>query len=250
MIDADASSKIANASVAIVGLGGLGCPAAVALLQAGIGRLLLIDDDTVDETNLHRQILYQDEDVGASKLPAAMRALQRLGARPEQLLPYPTRCLPETAREVLRQADVILEGADNYATKFLVCDAAHLLGKPVVHGAAVGWRATVLSSAAAGRPCYRCIFEDLPTGPGAARNCDTAGVMGPVTGFAGALMAEHALRLLAGISSAGTLHDYDGKTDRMRELSLSPRDGCPLCGSTPTILDLSEARYLGASCAA
>jgi adenylyltransferase/sulfurtransferase len=248
--DVDVSSKIASASVAIVGLGGLGCPAAIALVQAGVGRLILIDDDTVDETNLHRQILYQDEDVGTPKLPAAVRALQQLGARPEQLLPYPTRCVPETAGEVLKLADVILEGADNYATKFLVCDAAHLLAKPVVHGAAVGWHATVLSTAATGRPCYRCIFEDLPTGPGAARNCDTAGVMGPVTGFAGALMAEHALRLLSGMPSAGTLHDYDGKTDRLRELALSPREDCALCGSTPSILDLSEARYLGGSCAA
>lgn len=242
--------EFAAASVALVGLGGLGCPAAVALLQAGVGRLLLIDDDTVDETNLPRQILYQDEDIGQPKLPAAMRALQRFGARPEQLVPYPTRCVPETALEVLGTADVIVEGADNYATKFLVADAAHLLGKPVIHGAAVGWHATVLSSAATGRPCYRCIFEDLPTGPGAARNCDNAGVMGPVTGFAGALMAEQALRTLAGISSVSTLHDYDGKTDRLRVISLSARDSCLLCGSNPTILDLNEARYLGASCAA
>jgi adenylyltransferase/sulfurtransferase len=244
------SNAIAAARVAIVGLGGLGCPAAIALLQAGIGRLLLIDDDVVDETNLHRQILYEEADVGTAKLPAAMRALQRLGARPEQLVAYPTRCLPDTARSVLADADVIVEGADNYATKFLVCDAAHLLGKPVVHGAAVAWRATVLTSSAGGRPCYRCIFEDLPTGPGAARNCDTAGVMGPVTGFAGALMAEQALRIVVGLPGAGTLHDYDGKDDQLRVLALSAREDCPLCGDQPTILDLQEARYLGPSCAA
>jgi adenylyltransferase/sulfurtransferase len=244
------SNAIASASVAIVGLGGLGCPAAIALLQAGVGRLLLIDDDVVDETNLHRQILYEEADIGTAKLPAALRALQRLGARPDQLRACPTRCLPDTARAVLADADVIVEGADNYATKFLVCDAAHLLGKPVVHGAAVAWRATVLTSAAGGRPCYRCIFEDLPTGPGATRNCDTAGVMGPVTGFAGALMAEQALRLLTGFSSAGTLHDYDGKTDRLRVIALASRDDCPLCGKQPSILDLEEARYLAASCAA
>jgi adenylyltransferase/sulfurtransferase len=228
----------------------LGCPAAIALAQAGVGRLLLIDDDTVDETNLHRQILYQDDDIGQPKLPAAIRGLQRIGARPEQLLPFPTRCLPDTAREILSGADVILEGADNYATKFLVCDAAHLLGKPVVHGAAVGWRATVLTSAAAGRPCYRCIFEDVPTGQGAALNCDTVGVMGPVTGFAGALMAEQVLRTLAGAPAAGTLYDFDGKKDRLRSVQLSARHDCPLCGSAPIILDLAEARYLGASCAA
>jgi len=243
--------SVTSKTVAIVGLGGLGCPAALALVQAQVGRLILIDDDLVDETNLHRQILYGDDDIGKPKVPAAIQSLGRFRARPEQLLARSARCLPETARDLLSDADLILEGADNYATKFLVCDAAFLLGKPVVQGAAVGWRATVLATAATARPCYRCIFEDLPVGPGAAQSCDTAGVMGPLTGFAGALMAELGLQLLTDTStSSGTLYSYDGKLDQLRHARLSPRAACPLCGERPSIVDLNETRYLGAPCAA
>jgi molybdopterin/thiamine biosynthesis adenylyltransferase len=239
--------ELAHASIAIVGLGGLGCPAALALAKAGVGRLLLVDDDRVDETNLHRQILYHDSDVGCAKAPAAARALQRWGIAAERLQPVERRCLPDTAHDLLAPADLIVEGADNYATKFLVCDAAHLLGKPVVQGSAVAWQGTVLYSAPAGRPCYRCLFEDIPAGP--AQSCDTLGVLGALTGFVGALMADLAVRALRAEARGGTLYSYDGKGDRLRQLELQARPGCPLCGDRASILDLAEPRYLSAQCA-
>ena len=233
----------------IVGLGGLGCQVAAVLARASDLELWLCDDDLVDETNLHRQILYGDADVGQDKLSAALRALAAAGAAPERLVPIRTRLLPENARQLAREVDVVIEGADNFATKFLAADAAHLEGRPIVHGAAVRWVATAWAVAASGGPCYRCLFEDVP--PGAQQGCSEAGVMGPVVGFCGALLAELALRVLAGDESAyGALYTYDGERDSLRHVPASARSDCALCGSSPSIVDINEARYLTPECAA
>jgi adenylyltransferase/sulfurtransferase len=237
-------------SALVVGVGGLGCPAALALVEAGVGRVVLCDDDTVDSTNLHRQILFGEADVGSDKLDAAERALYRAGARPGSIELVRSRLLPDNARALVRGVDIVLEGADNFATKFLCADACWLEQRPVVHGAAVRLRATVLCAAAAGGPCYRCLFEDLPSGT-AAPNCADAGVLGPVVGFAGALMADRALSvLLADLSVFGTLVSYDAKTDRAREVSLRARAGCALCSAQRSIDDITYERYVAPSCAA
>src|SRR6478735_5119264 len=231
-------------------VGGLGCPVALALAEAGLGRLVLCDDDLVDVTNLHRQILFTEADVGTDKLQAAERALYRLGARPGSIELVRSRFLPDNARELARTVDVVIEGADNFATKFLCADACFLERRPVVHGAAVRLCATVLSVAPSGAPCYRCLFEDLPRGA-AAPNCAEAGVLGPVVGFAGALMADRALSLLLGDTSVyGNLVSFDGKVDRTRELALNQRPGCALCGPDRSITNISYDRYTAATCAA
>lgn len=228
--------------VALVGLGGLGCPAALSLIDAEVD-LVLLDDDEVELTNLHRQVLYSERDVGRPKLEAARDALIERGARPERLECHSTRFLPENAASLLEDLDLVLEGADNFATKFLCADACHLAGVPIVHGAAIRWRATAWLVSPQGKPCYRCLFEDLPRG--AQQNCDTAGVMGPVVGLAGALMAELGLRWLSGEASvAGSVWTYDGRTDRLRQVPITARAECPLCGAEPTISDTRESRYL------
>jgi molybdopterin/thiamine biosynthesis adenylyltransferase len=157
--------------------------------------------------------------------------------------------LPDNARQLVSEVDLVLEGSDNFATKFLAADAAHLARRPIVHGAAVRFVGTAWAVAAEGAPCYRCLFEDVP--PGAQQGCTEAGVMGPVVGFCGALMADLALRVLSGDAGAfGSLYTYDGQTDRLRQVSATARQACPLCGSAPTITDLDESRYTTPSCAA
>jgi molybdopterin/thiamine biosynthesis adenylyltransferase len=235
--------------VLIVGLGGLGCPVAAILSRASSIELWLCDDDEVDPTNLHRQVLYRDSDVGAHKLDAARNALVLAGAAPERLVLKRTRLLPETAADLMREVDLVVEGADNFATKFLTADAAKLAGRPVVHGAAVRLVGTAWAVSAEGRPCYRCLFEDVP--PGAQQGCSEAGVLGPVVGLCGALMADLALRVLSGDQSAfGSLYTYDGQKDRLRQVRAAPRSSCPLCGEAPSIADLSPSRYTSPSCAA
>jgi molybdopterin/thiamine biosynthesis adenylyltransferase len=233
----------------LVGVGGLGCPAAIALCDAGIGRLVLVDDDRVEESNLHRQILFNDEDLGSDKLDAARRRLSERGALEDGIELVRTRFLPENARSLARSADIVLEGSDNFATKFLAADACHLERTPIVHAAAIRWQATVWAVAPAGKPCYRCLFEDLPAED--APNCAEAGVVGPVVGMAGALMADLALRVLLGDNpDFGRIFTYSGKSDQLRAVSVSARSNCPLCGVQPRISDIDELRYTAAGCAA
>ena len=228
-------------SALVVGVGGLGCPAALALVRAGVGKVVLVDDDVVDASNLHRQILFSEDDVGTHKLDAAARLLARRG--PSELELVRERLLPENALALVDRASIVIEGADNFATKFLAADACRLANKPIVHAAAIRWTATVMAVSAAGRPCYRCLFEDVPRG--VQQSCDGAGVMGPVVGLAGALAADLALSVLSGDESRfGAVWSYDGKRDRLRETPLGPRPSCALCGAAPTISDLRQERYI------
>jgi molybdopterin/thiamine biosynthesis adenylyltransferase len=234
--------------VVVVGIGGLGCPTLWALSTALEAHWVLVDDDIVDEGNLGRQILFADADIGDSKLAAAQRKLQSLGVSAAQIELRAERLLPENAREIVRGASLVIEGADNYATKFLTADACHLERVPVVHGAALGWRATVWSVSAQGAPCYRCLFEDVPSDN--APNCSSAGVIGPVTGFAGALMADAVLDVLSERGRHGKLFSFDGQRDVLRSVSVAARPDCPLCGRAASIFAIDEERYTRQICAA
>lgn len=247
---ASPSARLASARVLVVGMGGLGCPAAIALAHAGVGTIGIADDDEVDVTNLHRQILYRDEDVGRPKVPVAAAALQRFAARVvvEQ---NPTRLLPPSAVDLVSRYDLVVEGSDNFATKFLTADACMLARRPVVHGAAVRWHGTALVVGAEGGPCYRCLFEDVPREN--APNCAEAGVIGPMVGVVGALQADLAVGWLrVGDAIAGTLVTFDGKTLGSRRRRIAPRRSCALCGLPPRhpdrITDIQAARYAPAPC--
>jgi len=215
---------LAGSRVLVVGIGGLGCPAALALARAGVGTIGIADDDVVDAGNLHRQILFRDEDVGRPKVEAAAAALLREvpNLRIER---HATRMLPQNAVELASRYDVIVEGSDNFATKFLAADACRIAKKTVVHGAAVRWHGTALAVSAIGGPCYRCLFEDLPREN--APNCAEAGVVGPVVGIVGAVQADLAISLLGGEEVAGTLFTFDGKTLAARRRKIPRRAGCP-----------------------
>jgi len=244
------SNGLSEKSILVVGVGGLGSPAALALARSGIGRLVLADDDVVEASNLHRQILFRDDDVGADKLDAAWASLVRVASESTRIELVRSRFLPDNARDLARSVDLVVEGADNYATKFLAADACALESRAVVHGSAVRWRATVWAVGSIGSPCYRCLFEDVPVDE-AQLNCAEAGVMGPVAGLAGAMMADLALRMLSNDeAAAGLVHTYDGLTDRLRSVAVTPRADCALCSPSRTIFDIDEARYVGRSCAA
>jgi molybdopterin/thiamine biosynthesis adenylyltransferase len=235
--------------VLVVGLGGLGCPVASVLARVPGLELWLCDDDLVDLSNLHRQTLYRDADVGHDKLDAAQAALIAAGAAPEQIRLVRSRLLPDNARQLVSQVDLVVEGSDNFATKFLAADAAKLEARPIVHGAAVRLVGTAWAVAGSGAPCYRCLFEDVP--PGAQQGCAEAGVLGPVVGFCGALMADLALRVLSGDATAfGSLYTFDARHDRLRQVEAPRRQDCALCGATPSITDINESRYTAPSCAA
>jgi molybdopterin/thiamine biosynthesis adenylyltransferase len=239
-----------RATALVVGVGGLGCPAALGLALAGVGRLVLADDDVVDATNLHRQVLFREADVGRDKLDAARDRLVEHGVAASRIELVRSRLLPDNAVALASSCDVVLEGSDNFATKFLAADACRLAARPIVHGAAIRWTATVWAVASGGRPCYRCLFEDVPVAA-AGLNCNEAGVVGPVVGLAGALMADLALRVLAGDASCyGKLFAIDGKRDELRPVEISPRESCALCSDSQIIFDTEETRYTRPVCAA
>jgi adenylyltransferase/sulfurtransferase len=237
-----------DAKVLLVGLGGLGCPTALILTRAGIGELRILDDDVVEASNLHRQILFSEDDVGRDKLRAGVEALERMCPdSPTRFEAIQSRLLPDNARELVRDADIVVEGSDNFATKFLCADTCFLERKPIVQGAAVRWITTALSCQPAGRPCYRCLFEDLPP-RNQAPNCAEAGVLGSVVGFGAALMAELTLRVVYGRPDYGHIYSYDGRIDRLRRHKLLSRDNCALCGHQPEIVSIEWSAYTGDNC--
>jgi len=238
---------LARAHVLVVGAGGLGCPAAMALAKAGVGTFTVLDDDTVEVSNLHRQIAYRDEDAGRPKVDAFREALARIAPN-VAVFTHHERLLPHNAVERMATCDVVVEGSDNFATKFLAADAALLAKKPIVHGSAVRWVGTALAVGPSGGPCYRCLFEDLPTGQ--VPNCAEAGVVGPVVGVIAAVQADLALSiLLRDTNTFGTLATFDGKELRGRRRTVRRRASCLLCGDHATLRrdEIVVARYINES---
>ncbi len=217
--------------VVIVGMGGLGCPAARALASSGFPlRLRLVDEDRVEEANLHRQHLFTEGDIGATKVSAAARSLRARWPAVE-VDAVAEHLAPDSAKRLLAGAALVIEGADNFPTKFLVSDVCQALRLPAVHGACVAWRGTVLPVMPGEGACYRCVFEAPPSDGDAACDCVTAGVFGPVTAVVGALLAADALRLLRGDTrTAGCLARYDGWRQDFRATRFRRRPDCPSCG--------------------
>lgn len=221
-------SSLARARVLIVGVGGLGAPAAAALAGAGVHTLGLVDPDVVEVSNLHRQPLYTDRDLGRPKVEAASARLQKLapGLRTE---PYRQRFTADD-RGLVARFDLVLDGTDSIAAKFAVNDAAVGAGVPLVHAGVLGFRAQLLTILPGRTACYRCVFEEAPP-PADTPSCDEAGVMGPVPSFAGALQASEAVRLLIGRGAAfaGRLLTVDLQSGLWRTVPLSPNPRCISC---------------------
>jgi molybdopterin/thiamine biosynthesis adenylyltransferase len=217
----------------VVGAGGLGGPALLVLAAGGVGRLVVVEDDAVETSNLNRQPLFGEADVGARKAAVAAAALRSRFARLE-VEPRDERFGPSNAVELARAADVVVDGSDNFATKFLANDAALRAGRPLVHGGVLRTTAqlfTVMPAAPGG--CLRCLFEGPPP-EGAIPSCAQAGILGPVAGFAGSLMGAEALRLLSGERAVyeGRLYTFEARTGRSRTVQVRRRAGCAVCEET------------------
>ncbi len=229
-IAASAHPALAHARVLVVGVGGLGAPAALALAAAGVGTLGLVDPDAVELSNLHRQPLYDDADVGRPKVAAAAERLAALtpGLRLET---WRQRFDPGRA-DLVRSFDVVLDGTDSIAAKFAVNDAAVTRGVPLVHAGVLGFRAQMMTVLPGATACYRCIFEEEPPA-GDVPSCEEAGVLGPVTALAGALQAVEAIRLLTGARAAfaGRLLTIDLRAGTQRVAALASNPRCPACAA-------------------
>ncbi len=223
--------RLAEARVVLVGAGGLGSPAALYLAAAGVGRLRLIDDDRVERSNLQRQILHADAHIGVLKVESAKLTLQALNPR-VAIETHAERLVAENVEGLLRGADVVIDGADNFATRYLLNAACLRLGIPLIYGAVHRFtgQVSVFDPRRPDSPCYRCLFPE-PPGPGEAPNCAEAGVLGVLPGSIGVLQASEALKLLLGIGEplVGRLLCHDALAASFRELRLSRDPDCPGC---------------------
>ncbi|MEO5335888.1 MAG: molybdopterin-synthase adenylyltransferase MoeB [Magnetospirillum sp. WYHS-4] len=231
------------ARVLVVGAGGLGSPLLLYLAAAGVGTLGVIDHDTVDLSNLQRQIVHATDRVGMAKVESARISLAAIN--PDvKLIAFPERLTAANAAEVFSGFDLVADGSDNFKTRFLINDACYFGRKTLVSGAILRFDGQVATFKAhepgENRPCYRCLYREPPP-PGQIPSCAEAGVLGAMCGVIGSLQATEILKELLGIGStmAGWLLMHDGLGGTFRKIRLKRDPGCPLCGEHPTIRDLS-----------
>jgi adenylyltransferase/sulfurtransferase len=230
--------RLARGRVLIVGAGGLGSPAALYLAAAGVGRIGLVDFDRVDETNLQRQVLYGTADVGRMKLDAAGLRLRSMN--PDLVVDlHPEAFGPANARALVTAYDVVIDGTDNFPTRYLVNDACVMARTPNVYGSVFRFDGQASVFAMPNGPCYRCLHPEPPP-PGLIPSCAEAGVLGVLPGLIGMIQATEAIKLITGIGEplVGRLLLYDAARMKFREIGL-PRDpACPVCGDRPVITEL------------
>ncbi len=229
--------RLKAARVLCLGAGGLGSPAALYLAAAGVGTIGLVDDDRVALSNLHRQLLHGTKDVGRPKTESARDRLSDVNPQIEVRL-HPCRFGSANAEEILREYDLIVDGTDNFATRYLSNDVAVFARKPNVYGSIFRFdgQMTVFAPHLGG-PCYRCLFPEPPP-PGAVPSCAEAGVLGVLPGIVGTMQAAEALKLILGIGEPliGRLVHFDALKMKFREFNLKRDPDCPVCGERPTIV--------------
>jgi len=240
-VGGEGQKKLMNSSVFMVGAGGLGSPALLYLAAAGIGRIGVADGDVVDLSNLQRQIIHGTSDVGRSKVLSAEEAIREINPECEVFV-FSERLTAENIRSMIRGYDVVLDGSDNFPTRFLVADCCRFLNIPLVSAAVLrfeGQLMTILPGE--GNPCYRCLFPEPPP-PGMVPSCQEAGVLGAVVGVMGTLQTVEALKILLGIGNIMSHHIliYDALEYSFTTMKRMPDPKCPLCGANPSITDLVE----------
>jgi molybdopterin/thiamine biosynthesis adenylyltransferase/rhodanese-related sulfurtransferase/molybdopterin converting factor small subunit len=232
--------KLKAASILTIGAGGLGSPLGMYLAAAGVGKLGIVDFDVVDETNLQRQLLHGTSDIGRSKLESAKEKIKEINPN-VKVETYETMLNSENALEILKDYDLVVDGTDNFPTRYLVNDACVLLGKPYVYGSIFRFEGQVTVFDAKNGPCYRCLYPTPPP-PGLVLSCAEGGVLGVLPGIIGSLQALEAIKLIigSGDSLTGRLILFDALKFKTRELKLHKNPDCPVCGENPTIHELID----------
>ena len=238
-VGSNGQRRLLESKVLIVGAGGLGSPVSVYLTLAGVGAIGVVDFDTVDITNLQRQILHQNKDIGRPKIESARETLK--GYNPDvEVIGHEDPLTSENALGIISKYDIVVNGADNFATRYLVNDACYLLDKPLVDGSILlfdGMASVFLP----GQGCYRCLFPTPPP-PGAVPTCAEAGVLGALPGLVGSIQAIETMKLILGVgeSLSGRLLLIDALTMELRAVKLRRNRECPLCGDSPTVTELID----------
>ena len=232
--------KLKGASILLVGTGGLGAPLGMYLAAAGIGRIGLVDFDVVDATNLHRQVIHGTKDVGRKKLDSAADTIADINPN-VRIDKYDVLLTSENAMEICAPYDIIIDGTDNFPTRYLVNDVCVLLKKPNVYGSIFRFEGQATVFATDGGPCYRCLYPEPPP-PGLVPSCAEGGVLGILPGTIGLIQATEAIKLILGIGETlvGRLVLYDALAMKFRELKLRRNPECPVCGDHPTVTQLID----------
>jgi molybdopterin/thiamine biosynthesis adenylyltransferase/rhodanese-related sulfurtransferase len=232
--------KLKSASVLIIGAGGLGSPLAFYLTAAGVGRIGIVDFDVVDLSNLQRQILHTTKDVGRSKLESAREKLESLNPN-VKIETYEMRLTSENALDLIKEYDIVVDGTDNFPTRYLVNDACVFLKKPNVYGSIFKFEGQVSVFYADKGPCYRCLYKEPPP-PGLVPSCAEGGVLGVLPGIIGTIQALETIKLILGIGEPliGKLLLFDALRMKFRELKLRKDPECPVCGENPTVKELID----------
>ncbi len=232
--------KLKQAKVALIGTGGLGAPLGLYLAAAGVGRIGLVDFDVVDFTNLQRQVIHGTKDVGRKKLDSAADRMADINPH-IQIDRHEAALTSENALQILKDYDIVIDGTDNFPTRYLVNDACVLLGKPNVYGSIFRFEGQATVFAYEGGPCYRCLYPEPPP-PGLVPSCAEGGVLGILPGTIGLIQATEAVKLILGVGEplVGRLVLYDALAMRFRELKLRRNPECSVCGDNPTITELID----------
>lgn len=239
-IGVEGQKKLLSARVLVVGAGGLGCPISMYLTAAGVGKIGLVDFDRVDASNLQRQVLFTLDDVGQLKVEAAAKRLRAMNPDVE-VQGYPVALKSHNILDILKDYDLLIDGTDNFPTRYLTNDAAVLLGKPNIYGSIFRFegQATVFKTPEG--PCYRCLYPEPPP-PGMVPSCAEGGVLGAMVATVASLQANEAVKLITGVGTplVGRLVLFNSLDMRFRELKLRKDPGCPLCGENPTVKELID----------
>jgi molybdopterin/thiamine biosynthesis adenylyltransferase len=236
----DGQKKISSGRVLLIGAGGLGSPAAYYLNAAGVGTIGIVDDDVVDLTNLHRQILHFTNDIGKSKVVSAEESLTALNPD-SQVIAYRERLTVSNAMEIIQDYDVVVDCADNFGTKFLLNDACIMAGKPLIYGAVLRFIGQVLTILPGEGPCYRCLFR-MPPPSGIAPTSAQAGLLGVLPGTIGLIQATEVLKYFLGLGDllVGKMLTYNLLTLEFSKIKIRKDPDCPVCGINPTISKLAD----------